>query len=111
MPDLFPGGGLDPVRHQVRDDLPDAVAQQIPGEDAPHHRGLFRIDLRLAVRPLPVPKESLVVVVDLPVLEVLAVAPLHIPAEGLALRLGLAHHKREDHLVVHVEGIDIFLLK
>lgn len=54
-----------------------------------------------------VAEEAGVVVVYLAVLEVLPVAPLDAAAEGLAFRLSLAHHKGEDHLVVHVEGVDI----
>lgn len=87
------------------------MAQQIPGKNPAHHRSLLRIDFRPAVRSPPVAEEAFVVVVDLPVLEVLAVAPLHIPAEGFALRLGLAHHKGENHLIVHIERVHIFLFK
>lgn len=50
-------------------------------------------------------------VVDLAILEVFPVPPLHIAAEGFTFRLGLAHHEGEDHLVIHEEGVHILFLE
>ena len=50
MPYCFPCGCFDSIRHQVGGDLPDAVSQQKPGEDAPDNGSLLRVDLRLAIR-------------------------------------------------------------
>ena len=111
MPHCFPCGCFDPIRHQVGGDLPDAVSQQEPGEDAPDNGCLLRVDLRLSVRTPAVAEEGLAVVIDLSILEVLPVAPPHIAAEGFAFRLGLAHHEGEYHLVVHEEGVHILFLK
>ena len=111
MPHCFPCGCFDPIRHQVGGDLPDAVSQQKPGEDAPDNGCLLRVDLRLSVRTPAVAEEGLAVVIDLSILEVLPVAPPHIAAEGFAFRLGLAHHEGEYHLVVHEEGVHILFLK
>jgi len=108
MPGIAALGGLDAVRRQVAADLVDALAHQVAGEDPADDSRLLRIDLRQSVRSLVVAEEAGVVVVDLAVLEVLPVPPLYIAAEGLTLRLGLAHHEGEDHLVVHVERIDVF---
>ena len=111
MPGITALGGLDAVRHQVAADLVDALAQQVSGEDPADNGRLIGVDLRQAVRPLAVAEKAGVVVVDLAVLEVLPVAPLDAAAEGFALCLGLTHHKGEDHLVIHIKGICVFLLK
>lgn len=111
MPYRFSGRCFDPIRHQICGDLPDAVSQQKPGEDAPHNGRLFRVDLRLAIRSPAVAEEVFAVVVDLAILEVFPVPPLHIAAEGFTFRLGLAHHEGEDHLVIHEEGVHILFLE
>ncbi len=87
MPYCFPCGCFDSIRHQVGGDLPDAVSQQKPGEDAPDNGSLLRVDLRLAIRTPAVAEEGLAVVIDFSILEVLPVAPPHIAAEGFAFCL------------------------
>ena len=89
----------------------DALAHQIPGEYPAHDDSLIRIDLRESICSFPIAEEAGVIVVNLAVSEVFSVTPLDVAAEGFAFGLCLTHHKGEDHLIVHVERIDILLLE
>ena len=48
---------------------------------------------------------------EVTVFVVSAMAPADVLAEGLALRLGLGEEERQDHLVVHIEGVRVLLLE
>ena len=84
VPGIASLSDLDAIRHQVAVDLVDALAKQISGEDPANDGGLVGIDLRQAVRPLVVAEKAGVVVVNLAILKIFPVAPLHVPAERFA---------------------------
>ena len=87
--------------------MPDQISGENPADDF----RFLRVNFRQTVLTLAVAEEPRIVVVDLAVLKVFSVAPADIAAHGLALGLRLAHHEGEDHLVVHVEGVDILLFE
>ena len=56
--------GGDPILGKFSLDLALTAALQVPAVDSPHHLGLLRHDLRLAVRSPLVSQHGLVVEVD-----------------------------------------------
>ena len=80
----------------------DALAHQIPGKDPANDSRFIWVDLRQAVRPFTIAEEAGIVVIDFAILEVFPMAPLDAGSEGLTLRLGLTHHKGENHFIVHI---------
>ena len=115
--DHLPRPALDACRRgdvfldQFPLNIAQAAALQVAGVDQPHRLGLFRVDLRPAVRPPAVAQRPAVLEGDIALFHALTYPRDDIQTHGLALRLGKAAEQGDQELAGLSQRIDVFLFK
>ena len=110
-PDRPTLGGGDALALQFLFDHTDAVSSEETVIDMLYHRRLLRDDAGLAVLIQLIGVQVLELDVCLALPHGLPLAPDDVGGHGLALRLGKGAHHGDEHLTVHLQGIDVLLLE